>query len=154
MWLIPLTLEVQQILYIVCEVLYAWSCLDVFVVSVITAVMELSQLARFMVGDKCDLIDPIVKAFFSQEDLIIGHENCFDVITILQDGSWLLFSAAVFHNFATIIVNIVARKALQASKIHHDLLMSSNSQSSSSNSNVDANDLNAELNNENDVNIN
>jgi hypothetical protein len=150
MWLVPMTFNFQRKLYVACEVMYAWSCLDVFVVSILAAVMEISQLARFMVGDKCDMIDPIVKLFFSQEDLIVGHETCFDVITVLLKGSWLLFAAAIFQNFATIIVNIVARKALEARKRHHDII---SSQYSSTNS-VDNNDLRQDLTNEDDVNIN
>ena len=98
--------------------------------------MEISQVAQFMVGDRCDLINPIVKAFFSNEDLVKGHETCFDVITILLDGSWFLFAAAIVHNFVTIIVHRYARDALQARKIHHELL---NSQSNSFKSTCDPN---------------
>jgi hypothetical protein len=113
LWVLPMTRKAQTFLYKACEIMYAWSCLDVFVISILAAVMEISQFARFMVGDKCDLIDPIVKMFFADEELITGHETCFDVITILLKGSWLLFAAAIFHDTATIIVNKVAGKALE-----------------------------------------
>jgi len=55
--------------------------------------------------------------FFSQEDLIKGHETCFDVITVLLGCSWLLFTAAILHTIATVVVNIVARKAIEARSI-------------------------------------
>ena len=113
LWVVPMTRKAQTFLYKACEVMYAWSCLDVFVISILASVMEISQFARFMVGDRCDLIDPIVKMFFADEELIQGHETCFDVITVLLKGSWLLFAAAILHDTATIIVNRVAGKALE-----------------------------------------
>lgn len=112
LWIIPLTKKIQIGLFKACEILYAWSCLDVFVVSVLLTIAEISQFSIFMVGDRCDAINPIVSAYFGHEKIIEGHETCFDVITVLQSGSWLLIVAAIMHNVATIIVNIVSRKAL------------------------------------------
>lgn len=116
MWLIPMSYKAMKGCYVAAEILYAWSCLDVFIVSILAAVLEISQFARFMVGDKCDAIDPIIKTFFSQEDLIKGHETCFDVVTTLESGSWFLFAAAIVHTIATILVNVGARKAIEKRK--------------------------------------
>ena len=112
LWVVPLTKKIQIAIFKACEVLYAWACLDVFVVSILVSLAEISQFARFLVGDKCVEIDEIIRRFFSQEYLIEGHETCFDVITVMMSGSWLLFVAAIMHNVATVIVNIVARKTL------------------------------------------
>jgi len=114
MWLVPFSFKVQKVLYVTAEVMYAWSCLDVFVISILAAVLQISQVARFMVGDKCDLIDPLVKMFFSEEDLVKGHETCFDVITQLKKGSWLLFAAAVLYTIANLVVSSVSRRAIDA----------------------------------------
>ncbi|KAH0786032.1 hypothetical protein GPJ56_010050 [Histomonas meleagridis] len=113
LWLLPLKRKFQRTLYKACEVMYAWSCLDVFVISVIAAILEISQFAGFMVGDKCEMIDPIVQQFFSEEEYIKGHENCFSVITVLLDGCYILFVAAILHNVATVVINILARKYLE-----------------------------------------
>ena len=93
--------------------MYAWSCLDVFVISIVAAVLEISQFAQFMVGNKCDLIDPIVREYFKDEPYIKNHEKCFQVITVLLKGSYMLIAAAIVHDFCTIVVNIVARKTLE-----------------------------------------
>ena len=106
----------QKTIYVAAEIMYAWACLDVFIISILAAVLEISQFARFMVGDKCDIIDPIVKKLFANEPLIKGHETCFDVVTTLNEGSWYLFSAAVAHTIATLLVNFFARKALNERK--------------------------------------
>ncbi|EAX89982.1 hypothetical protein TVAG_124530 [Trichomonas vaginalis G3] len=116
MWVIPMTYRAQKRIYVAAEVMYAWACLDVFIISILAAVLEISQFARFMVGDKCDQIDPIIKMFFANEPLINGHETCFDVVTTLNEGSWYLFSAAVAHTIATLLVNFFARKALDERK--------------------------------------
>lgn len=113
LWIVPLTKKIQIGLFKACEILYAWSCLDVFVVSVLLTIAEISQFSRFMVGDRCDAINPIISKYFGHEEIIEGHETCFDVITVLRSGSWLLIVAAVMHNVATIIVTIVTRKALE-----------------------------------------
>ena len=113
LWLVPMTRKLQLGIYKAAEVMYAWACLDVFIIAILATIMEISQLARFMVGDKCDMVDPIVQMFFADEPLIEGHENCFDVLTILLSGCWLLFAAGILHNVCTIIVNIFARRALE-----------------------------------------
>ena len=114
LWIVPLTRKAQVILYKACEVMYAWSCLDVFVVSIIACMLQIHKLTTFMLGDKCDSIDPIIQMFFADEPYVVGHESCYDVVTVLLSGSWMLVSAAIVQNIATIIVNIVARKALDA----------------------------------------
>ncbi|KAH0792051.1 hypothetical protein GPJ56_004060 [Histomonas meleagridis] len=116
LWLTPLKRKIQKGLYKTCEVMYAWSCLDVFVIAVLAAVLEISQFAQFMVGDKCDMIDPIVQQYFSQEEYVKGHETCFQVITVLLKGAYIMVGAAVMHDLTTIVVNIVARRSLEGKK--------------------------------------
>ncbi|KAH0795623.1 hypothetical protein GPJ56_000502 [Histomonas meleagridis] len=114
LWFIPMKYKLMKLLFEIVETIYAWSCLDVFVISIIAAVLEISQFAGFMVGDKCEMIDPIVEMFFSDEDIIHGHEKCFSVITRLLSGSYLLLVAAVFHDAATIAYNRIIRKKLES----------------------------------------
>ena len=45
--------------------------MDVFLISIISAVLEISQFVKFMVGDKCEMIDSIVEMFHADEDIII-----------------------------------------------------------------------------------
>ena len=82
-----------------------------------------------MVGKRCDANNPIISMYFGHEEIIEGHETCFDVITVLQNGSWLLIVAAVMHNVATIIVNIVSKKALS----HRDKIDATIEENSSKN---------------------
>jgi hypothetical protein len=76
-------------------VLNAWSALEVFVVAIMAAVLEIRQFAQFVVGDKCNLINEILKQYFDQE--LKGDPKCFDVIATLQPGCWILFAACIIY---------------------------------------------------------
>ena len=110
LWLVPFSRKVQSIIYSISEILNAWSCLDVFVVSIIAAVLEIGQFAKFIVGDKCDFIDPFIKKYFYET--LDGHDTCFEVEAYLQSGCWVLFISAITYFIASFIVMKVCRKAL------------------------------------------
>ena len=82
LWVTPLTVKFQKTAVVVTEVLNAWNALDVFVVSVIAALLEIQQFAGFIVGDSCDVINDILKEDFDTE--MHGDDKCFDVIATLK----------------------------------------------------------------------
>jgi hypothetical protein len=111
LWLVPLTRRIQKYLYVTCEVLYAWASLDVFVLSIIAAILQIGQFAGFMVGDRCALIDPIAAAFLSRP--LDGHTDCFVVQSTLEPGCWVMFSAVIIYTIACMIVMRVCRHSLE-----------------------------------------
>ena len=92
------------------EILNAWSCLDVFVLSIIAAILQISQFTEFIVGDKCDAINPIVEKYFS--DILGGHNTCFEVKAYLESGCWMLFAATIIFYVVTYAVLKICRNAL------------------------------------------
>jgi len=110
LWLIPLTRKIQRRIYVVTEILNAWSAIDVFVVSVIASLLEISQFAQFIIGDRCDLINVYLKAYF--DEALQGEDKCFDVITKLETGCWLLFSGCIFYLISSIVVMRACHRAL------------------------------------------
>ncbi len=110
LWLVPFSRKVQSIIYSISEILNAWSCLDVFVLAIIAAVLEIAQFAHFIVGDKCDFINPFIKKYFSET--LDGHDTCFEVEAYLQSGCWVLFISAITYFIASFFVMKVCRKAL------------------------------------------
>ena len=110
LWFVPMPRKVQNILYNIAEILNAWSCIDVFVIALIAGVVQIGQFALFLVGDKCDFIDPFIKKYFSN---ILGvHNSCFYVQTYLSEGSWIFFSAAITFFIASFVILKVCRNAL------------------------------------------
>jgi len=110
LWFAPLPRKTQQFFYNIAEILNAWSCLDVFVLAIIAAIMQISQFTEFIVGDKCDTINPFIDKYF--DDILNGHKKCFEVQAYLQSGCWILFIAAIMFFMLTKIVMKVCRNAL------------------------------------------
>ena len=110
LWLVPLSRKIQKFIYTICEILNAWSCIDVFVISIIAAIVEISQFTAFIVGDKCDFINPFLEKFFDKT--LNGHDTCFEVEAYLQSGCWILFAAAIMYFIGSMVVMKVCRNAL------------------------------------------
>lgn len=112
--LIPMSLKMLDYMYEIIEIFYAWSCLDVFCLSLIVTMFQITRFTNWMVGDRCDLIDEILKIFFTKEKYIEGHYKCFEVLTVFENGTFLLVSAAVINTVAHVWINILARKVIKA----------------------------------------
>jgi uncharacterized paraquat-inducible protein A len=61
LWLLPLRLAAARRVYVLCEVVRAWAALDVFGVSLVVALLEISQFAEFIIGNKCDAINVLLR---------------------------------------------------------------------------------------------
>ena len=110
LWLIPLPRKAQQFFYSIAEILNAWSCLDVFVLAIIAAIVEIGQFTEFIVGGRCDTIDPFISKYFYK--ILDGHNTCFEVRAYLKSGCWILFVAAIIFFIASNIVMKVCRNSL------------------------------------------
>jgi len=101
---LPLYVQSQRRIFVVLNILHAWSCLDVFVVSIVAALLEIEKFSQFIIGDKCDFL----KSFLSKlSPLLDGDNKCFDVIANLNSGCWILFGACVLQ---IIVTNALMRK--------------------------------------------
>eukprot|EP00040_Diaphanoeca_grandis_P020654 m.109848 g.109848 ORF g.109848 m.109848 type:complete len:1167 (-) comp27992_c0_seq1:208-3708(-) len=93
LWLIPLNIGTQKQIFHAAEVFNAWASLDVFVLVLFAAILEISSIAEFMVGPYCNSINPILKKHFDKQ--LHGDDICFGVTTTLGNGCWILFCAAL-----------------------------------------------------------
>jgi len=109
LWLTPLTTKTKKRVFVLTEVLNAWSALEVFVVSIIAALLEIRQFAQFIVGDKCDMVNVILKEYFI--NLLSGDDRCFDVVATLDKGCWILFAACGIY---LIVATVVMKTCYQA----------------------------------------
>eukprot|EP00405_Crypthecodinium_cohnii_P056348 CAMPEP_0206629264 /NCGR_PEP_ID=MMETSP0325_2-20121206/66949_1 /ASSEMBLY_ACC=CAM_ASM_000347 /TAXON_ID=2866 /ORGANISM="Crypthecodinium cohnii, Strain Seligo" /LENGTH=481 /DNA_ID=CAMNT_0054154049 /DNA_START=63 /DNA_END=1506 /DNA_ORIENTATION=+ len=94
LWAAPLSNKQQRDFLIAAQVLSAWSGLDVFCVSIIASVLEIRQFALFMVGDRCDLLNKILEALPISKEME-GGATCFDVVSELKPGLYILSAAAI-----------------------------------------------------------
>jgi hypothetical protein len=120
LWYVPLRLRRQFQLYVVAEILHAWSGLEVFVVAVLAALLELKQFVGFIVDPYCAKPDfglPIAIDTALQEVALPelrGDNNCFDVTAQLDAGCWLLFAASVLSVLVSRYVLHECHHALEA----------------------------------------
>ena len=110
LWFVPMTRKSQKILYSIGEILNAWSSIDVFVIALLSGVSQIDLFAKFLVGDKCDDINPIIKKYFSK--ILEGHDTCFEVEADLSGGIWLFLAAAVSLFIISFVILKECRNAL------------------------------------------
>ena len=99
LWATPLTLRQQKRLFYVAEIAAAWSAMEVFIVSIVGSLLEISQFAQFMVGAACDPFNLVLLLVLGPDD-----PKCFDSKVDLQAGCAILFAAAVLSNIGSQLV--------------------------------------------------
>jgi hypothetical protein len=109
MWFTPLPLRPRRVLLVAAEVANAWSAMDVFMVSLVAALLEIRQFTSFMIGGRCDVINRIIAEYFSQE--VGGDTKCFDVEVQFKEGCWYYLVAMLIY---TLTATLVMRVALLA----------------------------------------
>lgn len=102
LWNVPLTVKGQRTFLVLAQIMNAWSGLDVFVVSILACVLEISQFANFIIGDTgLDALNqylPTIFAFFPNWNQMLqdgGGATVFTLTTQLKPGFWLLAVAAI-----------------------------------------------------------
>eukprot|EP01116_Phalansterium_solitarium_P006535 TRINITY_DN1886_c0_g1_i2.p2 TRINITY_DN1886_c0_g1~~TRINITY_DN1886_c0_g1_i2.p2 ORF type:complete len:383 (-),score=130.37 TRINITY_DN1886_c0_g1_i2:315-1463(-) len=115
LWVVPMTSRGQRRLFVICEVLNAWSALDVFIIAVIAALLEVRQFAAFIIGDRCDAINKLAAKYMGA--MLDNDAKCFDVIATLHAGCWLLFGACLVY---TVVGTLVMRTCHSAMRERDD----------------------------------
>ena len=54
LWTAELTLLQQKKVYVLNEILAAWQYMEVYLIAIVIALMQMGQVSGFMVGDACD----------------------------------------------------------------------------------------------------
>jgi len=94
-WIVPLTLREQVLLYFVAEVLSAWEAVMVLIVSFIAAVLQISELAQFIVeaatGSLCSALTNQIEKFFPDP----ADAKCFNVVATLVPSGAIIIAAAI-----------------------------------------------------------
>ena len=98
LYVVPLTLYEQRKIHVTVEVLHAWGALEVFVLAIVAALLELKQFAGFIVGGRCNMIDKYIRTYLS-DALPSGDMVCFTVVTKLLSGTFVLVAASLLLMF-------------------------------------------------------
>ena len=94
LWSAPLAQSRRRQLMVAAEVAYAWSALDVFLLTTVASIFELDRFAHFLISSHCGgAIDDFLAKYFSELDP--QGEGCFGVAPTLGPGIWLMLGAAL-----------------------------------------------------------
>jgi hypothetical protein len=85
---VPMTCSQQERWLTVAEVGNAWSAMEVFVMSIVAALFEISTFASFIVGQKCDILNQILQDEF--DDQLDGDDVCYSLSASASSNMWLL----------------------------------------------------------------
>ena len=88
----PLTLQRQRYLLVAVEIANSWSAVEVFLLSILAALFQISTFASFMIGDKCDEVNIIARNIFDETDT---ETVCFSVDASVEKNCWYLLVAGI-----------------------------------------------------------
>jgi len=111
-WYLPLRPRALRRLLVIAETLYAWAMLDVFVVIVAAALLELDQVAKFTLGHECDGINAALQMAPELGALLPGEASCFGVAPTLDRGYWILVVGVILSTLCGGYATIAAHVAL------------------------------------------
>jgi len=118
LWAVPFASRWQRRGLVAAQVMSAWNALDVLVVSILAAVLEIRQFALFILGDKCDALDALLESIPPIASRLPGSVTCFDVRSELREGFFVLLAAAVVSSIVSQVVLRMCSAALDVDKVH------------------------------------
>jgi len=107
-WVVPMTLREQILLYFVASVLSAWETTLILVVSLIAAVLQISELAQFVVnsatGNLCSALTNAIQKYFPNPE----QAKCFDVVaTLLPTSALYIAGTALLLLFGGVAFRLI-----------------------------------------------
>jgi hypothetical protein len=134
LWFKPMALHSQKRVLILTEILYAWSSLDVFMITALSALPHVRDFAVWLLAAPCVPLVPIIAAMPNLLEIAGGNTNCFDFDVILHSGCWFCLAAAILLHVVSQVVlqsacGAVENRLLEVGQIskadkalHHTLL--------------------------------
>ena len=104
LWFIPLTLRHQKLLYMLQEMCAAWVSIDVFLLSIVSGVLQISKFTEWMVGKNCP-----------------RKLHCFAVDSSFEPDAWAVFVAVLLWYSIDYLINKKADHAI----LHRERLVES-----------------------------
>ena len=92
---VPMQLRSQRYFLVAVEITRSWAAIEVFLLSVLAALYQISTFASFMIGDKCDEINILVEKIFNEEGV---DAVCFTVEASVESNCWFLLLGAFLNS--------------------------------------------------------
>lgn len=103
---IPMTTRKQLFLLTMVETTNAWSAVEVFVLTIVAALLQISTFSSFMVGSHCDIINEILNDYFD------STEHCYSVDATVTASSVFLVTGVILNSFLVSLLLRLAHTAM------------------------------------------
>ena len=98
MWSRPMTIMQQKKLVVINEIVSAWQYLEVYLIAIVVAVLQIGQISGFMVGDLCNDLKATLDQLRAAGIIESRDAQCFYVHASVERGCYILLGAAVVLN--------------------------------------------------------
>jgi len=112
MFKVPMQVRSQKFIFAIIEIAFAWSALEVFLISMVAGLAEISDIASYIVGDLCDDLDKFLENSDFFDMVLDGHDTCFDVEAHLHGSSWVLILGVIVNLIVTFYLIRIMHQAL------------------------------------------
>eukprot|EP01083_Nonionella_stella_P247009 856913_1 len=75
--------------------------MGVFSVAILAASWQISQFSSFIVGDRCDILNAMLKEFLDTSLALDGNDTCYDIKFSLGTDACFLFLAVLLNSLWT-----------------------------------------------------
>ena len=101
----PMNVKRQLDILFLAEIANAWSAVEVFCLSIVASLLEISTFASFIIGDRCETINEVVQDYWPS-DADLSDANCFTVQSSVEWNAGYLIGGALLNSF---VVSITMR---------------------------------------------
>ena len=91
-----LDLDVQRKVLVATEIANAWSAVEVFLLSIVAALFQISTFASFIIGDRCDLINQFLQENFGK--YLRDDAVCYSVAAYVNGSVWYLVLGVLLNS--------------------------------------------------------
>jgi hypothetical protein len=110
LWFVPLTLKAQRSATFLCEIFMAWEALIILIISVLGAVLQISDLAQFIVINSTGSICANLENFLLGRGITSSDAKCFDVKAAMEPTGLIL----TVGTFTMIVLSFIMVRLLKA----------------------------------------
>jgi len=111
LFLVPMRLKQQQMVFMLAEVTNAWSAIEVFVLSIVISLIEIAPFAESMVGSRCALINKILSGWSGGDRGDTMH-YCFGVKSRLDGSSVVLIIGVILNSLLVLMLHRFAHHSI------------------------------------------
>jgi hypothetical protein len=117
-WEVPMAADFRRWAGLGLQLVTSWAALDVLCLATTFAFSQIHLFAAFIVGDKCDWLEPLLdKPNVTQ--LLHGDPKCLDISVTIRPGVPVMGLAALVLHILAIRVGTKARRVAAQDRINH-----------------------------------